>query len=432
MTNPYEKLQNELQDTSTIVKEVSEGKRIGYYKLRGVLGKGSFSEVKLGLHILLNEKVAVKVVEKGKHGCQTTLDMMRQEVSVMEKMSHPNIMSLFEVIETLDKFYCVMEYVEGGSLQDYIARKTKNGKSTIAEDSARFFVLQIAEAVQHMHNLGIYHRDLKNENILLASDKTIRIADFGISTCNTEILTDYCGTPPCMPPEIFKRIPYFGAPFDIWTLGVLMYQLVDGHMPFLARNFEALKTMVMNVEYKIPDTFSDELRDLIEKILVENPEDRLTIDDIQLHPWLTGTDNDTTFKEAGKVSDAPVKDKLLELGIPDDAVSEVAVKEYSRVGPRDSIIGTYRIVLHNIQSDNLHSIAYNKGPRFSIQHKPAALLAAIEEVPKAKDQIIAGLGGSETTDSDDDSQGYMETEHEKTKMDAPLKSKKKKPCCSVM
>jgi len=367
MTTPYDILQTELKQTQKIVQEVKDGKRIGYYKLRGVLGKGAFSEVKLGLHCLLNEKVAVKIIEKGKHGCQTTVTMMRQEVSVMEKLSHPNIISLFEIIETLDKFYCIIEYVNGGCLFSYLKRKMKNMRSSITEDQARFFYIQIVDAVEHMHKMGVVHRDLKCENILLASDKTIRIADFGISALSTGLLKDFCGTPTHCPPELIQMKPYYGTFMDLWAMGVILYQLVDGLTPFAARDLPGIRTKILSMDYTIPKKFSPELKDFIEKIIIEEPSERMSIADMRKHCWLADAENEQLQKEGSHVYDDPVKSALAATGLPEAIVHEVVETGYQRgVEPKDSITGSYRIALHITQANYLFNQMRNKGPRFSI------------------------------------------------------------------
>lgn len=381
MANKYEELQLELQDTANVVKEVSQGKRIGYYKLRGLLGRGGFSEVKLGIHCLLEEKVAVKIMDKGKLGGPASLKMVKREMAIMERLSHPNIVTLFEMIETLDKFYCIMEYIGGGPLDSYITRKRVNGKSIITEDEARFFFIQILDAVTHMHFKGIYHRDLKNENILLIEeDKTIRVADFGISSqCSEdELLEEYSGTPPCMPPEVHQHVPYRAAAMDVWTLGVLLYHLVDGNFPFNGHNAKEVKTAIVALDYYMPPEFSTDLQNLLRDILVANPDKRISMEGIWTHPWMKGVD-DRCQRDPYRSHNNVVKEKLLKLGVPEEEVVDV-IEHGANRSPKDSFTGTFRILVQQLESEQVGKAANARGPRFSIA--PRQYEEPEEEVPE--------------------------------------------------
>ncbi|XP_063681933.1 serine/threonine-protein kinase NIM1-like [Bolinopsis microptera] len=349
MASPYQKLINEQRDTENFVKEVTLGRRIGYYTLAQTLGKGAFAEVKLGNHLLMNEKVAVKITEKGKHGCGKTLEIMRQEIGAMEKLDHPNITSLYEEIETLDKFYCILEYVDGGTLQDYVKGKSRSGVCTITEHTARFFFIQILDAVNHMHRCGVYHRDLKTENILMDKDKTIRVADFGISTCERGLITQHCGSPAYCPPEIFKKIPYLAAPMDVWALGCILYELGAGGMPFRARTKQEMTDKILQVDYVIPENFSDNLKDLVQKIIVGDPKDRFTLKEIRGHPWLAGAENSTDFSPDPTLYAGEVRDKLMDVGIPEDLISKAMERVRSKAEPKDPVHGERQEFISRVQ-----------------------------------------------------------------------------------
>lgn len=166
----------------------------------------------------------------------------------MKMLNHPNIVKLIQVIETEKTTYLIMEYASKGELFDYLVL---NGR--MKEKEAREKFRQIVSAVQYCHQKGIVHRDLKAENLLLDADLNIKIADFGFSNEFTtgSKLDTYCGSPPYAAPELFRGLKYDGPEVDVWSLGVLLYTMVSGTLPFDGATLRELRERVLRGKYRL-------------------------------------------------------------------------------------------------------------------------------------------------------------------------------------
>ncbi|XP_023268741.1 MAP/microtubule affinity-regulating kinase 3 isoform X16 [Seriola lalandi dorsalis] len=193
----------------------------------------------------------------------------------MKILNHPNIVKLFEVIETERTLYLVMEYASGGEVFDYLVA---HGRMKEKEARAKF--RQIVSAVQYCHQKHIVHRDLKAENLLLDADMNIKIADFGFSNEFTlgNKLDTFCGSPPYAAPELFQGKKYDGPEVDVWSLGVILYTLVSGSLPFDGQNLKELRERVLRGKYRIPFYMSTDCENLLKRFLVLNPAKRGTLE----------------------------------------------------------------------------------------------------------------------------------------------------------
>ena len=211
----------------------------------------------------------------------------------MSALNHPNIIQIFEVFENKDKIILVMEYASGGELYDYVS---KNG--SLPEAEARRIFRQITSAVLYCHKHKVAHRDLKLENILLDANNNAKIADFGLSNYfnDKSLLTTFCGSPLYASPEIINGTPYRGPEVDCWSLGILLYTLVYGSMPFDGRDFNRMVRQIKRGAYYEPDTPSTASM-LIRNMLRVNPERRADIDDIASHWWLNLEENMPVIQE---------------------------------------------------------------------------------------------------------------------------------------
>ncbi|XP_033113954.1 serine/threonine-protein kinase NIM1-like [Anneissia japonica] len=347
---PYERLNNDLNQDDKIQKEVSLGKRIGFYRIRGELGTGNFSQVKMGLHVLTKEKVAIKILDKTKLD-QKTQRLLSREISSMEKLHHPNIIRLYEVVETLSKLHIVMEYAAGGELFTKISNEGK-----LSEQESRPLYAQVVAAVAHIHSKNIIHRDLKAENVFYAANGLAKVGDFGFSTVSkeNETLNTFCGSPPYAAPELFKDEHYIGVTVDIWAMGIMLYFMVVGVMPFRADTVAKLKKCILDGNFTIPPFVSKDCQSLISGILKSEPSERLTIREMMTHPWLKGQEFPKSIdayhtvpafeKENATMDELKVLKELEELGIQEDLLKGTRDHE-----SRNSITGTYRIVLHRLQ-----------------------------------------------------------------------------------
>uniref|UniRef100_A0A8C3APK6 non-specific serine/threonine protein kinase n=1 Tax=Cyclopterus lumpus TaxID=8103 RepID=A0A8C3APK6_CYCLU len=240
---------------------------IGNYRLLKTIGKGNFAKVKLARHVLTGKEVAVKIIDK----------------TQLNSSSLQKVVKLFEVIETEKTLYLVMEYASGGEVFDYLVA---HGRMKEKEARAKF--RQIVSAVQYCHQKCIVHRDLKAENLLLDADMNIKIADFGFSNEFTmgNKLDTFCGSPPYAAPELFQGKKYDGPEVDVWSLGVILYTLVSGSLPFDGQNLKELRERVLRGKYRIPFYMSTDCENLLKKFLILNPSKRGSLEQIMRDRWM--------------------------------------------------------------------------------------------------------------------------------------------------
>ncbi|XP_014840984.1 PREDICTED: serine/threonine-protein kinase MARK2 isoform X7 [Poecilia mexicana] len=259
-----------------------EQPHVGNYRLLKTIGKGNFAKVKLARHVLTSKEVAVKIIDKTQLN-SSSLQKLFREVRIMKMLNHPNIVKLFEVIETEKTLYLVMEYASGGEVFDYLVA---HGRMKEKEARAKF--RQIVSAVQYCHQKCIVHRDLKAENLLLDADMNIKIADFGFSNEFTlgNKLDTFCGSPPYAAPELFQGKKYDGPEVDVWSLGVILYTLVSGSLPFDGQNLKELRERVLRGKYRIPFYMSTDCENLLKKFLILNPSKRGSLEQIMRDRWM--------------------------------------------------------------------------------------------------------------------------------------------------
>ncbi|XP_055995269.1 MAP/microtubule affinity-regulating kinase 3-like isoform X22 [Ostrea edulis] len=255
---------------------------IGKYRLIKTIGKGNFAKVKLAKHVPTGREVAIKIIDKTQLN-PSSLNKLFREVRIMKNLDHPNIVKLFEVIETEKTLYLVMEYASGGEVFDYLVA---HGRMKEKEARAKF--RQIVSAVQYCHQKHIVHRDLKAENLLLDGDMNIKIADFGFSNefVPGNKLDTFCGSPPYAAPELFQGKKYDGPEVDVWSLGVILYTLVSGSLPFDGQNLKELRERVLRGKYRIPFYMSTDCENLLKKFLVLNPTKRVCLENIMKDRWI--------------------------------------------------------------------------------------------------------------------------------------------------
>ncbi|XP_077597258.1 MAP/microtubule affinity-regulating kinase 4 isoform X2 [Stigmatopora nigra] len=259
-----------------------EQPHIGNYRLLKTIGKGNFAKVKLARHILTGKEVAIKIIDKTQLN-PTSLQKLFREVRIMKGLNHPNIVQLFEVIETDKTLYLIMEYASGGEVFDYLV---SHGRMKEVEARAKF--RQIVSAVHYCHTKNIVHRDLKAENLLLDADANIKIADFGFSNEFTlgNKLDTFCGSPPYAAPELFQGKKYDGPEVDVWSLGVILYTLVSGSLPFDGQNLKELRERVLRGKYRVPFYMSTDCEGILRRFLVLNPAKRCTLDQVMKDKWI--------------------------------------------------------------------------------------------------------------------------------------------------
>ncbi|KAJ3034815.1 hypothetical protein HDV00_004610 [Rhizophlyctis rosea] len=265
---------------SALLKALSSNSvnSVGNYVFGKTLGEGTFGKVKLAVHRLTGQEVAIKIVDK------IHAPSVIREIETWRHLHHPNIAQLYEVLTTESRIYMVMEHCAGGEAFDYVCER---GRLNDRGEDARRIFRQVVEAVGYCHEKNFVHRDLKLENILLTTDLNVKVIDFGftrsISTPN--LLDTYCGSVAYAAPEMISGQKYHGPQADIWSLGVILYTMICGYLPFDDDNDLTVHRKILNLEYDLPDFLSDVSKDIITKILQKDGSHRLTIPQILTHPW---------------------------------------------------------------------------------------------------------------------------------------------------
>ncbi|NWH29071.1 SNRK kinase, partial [Chloropsis hardwickii] len=265
-----------------------DGKIAGLYDLDKTLGRGHFAVVKLARHVFTGEKVAVKVIDKTKLDTLATGHLF-QEVRCMKLVQHPNIVRLYEVIDTQTKLYLILELGDGGDMFDYIMKHEEG----LNEDLAKKYFAQIVHAISYCHKLHVVHRDLKPENVVFFEKQgLVKLTDFGFSNKFQpgKKLTTSCGSLAYSAPEILLGDEYDAPAVDIWSLGVILFMLVCGQPPFQEANDSETLTMIMDCKYTVPPHVSKECKDLITRMLQRDPKRRASLEEIENHAWLQGVD----------------------------------------------------------------------------------------------------------------------------------------------
>ncbi|KDO72201.1 hypothetical protein CISIN_1g011868mg [Citrus sinensis] len=248
-----------------IAEKKQEGMRLGRYELGRTLGEGNFGKVKFAQDLDSGLPFAVKILEKNRIIHLKITDQIKREIATLKLLKHPNVVRLHEVLASKSKIYMVLEYVTGGELFDKIASKGR-----LQEAEGRKLFQQLIDGVSYCHNKGVFHRDLKLENILLDSKGNIKISDFGLSALpqhfrDDGLLHTTCGSPNYVAPEVLANRGYDGATSDIWSCGVILY--------------------IFRGDFKLPKWLSPGAQNLLRKILEPNPVKRITIAGIKADEW---------------------------------------------------------------------------------------------------------------------------------------------------
>ncbi|XP_065095529.1 uncharacterized protein Snrk [Ochlerotatus camptorhynchus] len=304
---------------------VYDGKIAGLYDLEETLGSGHFAVVKLARHVFTGEKVAVKVIDKTKLD-EISRAHLFQEVRCMKLVQHPNVVRLYEVIDTQTKLYLILELGDGGDLYDYIMRHDKG----LSENVAREYFRQIVRAISYCHQLHVVHRDLKPENVVFFEKLgVVKLTDFGFSNkfCPGQKLETSCGSLAYSAPEILLGDSYDAPAVDVWSLGVILFMLVCGHPPFQEANDSETLTMIMDCKYTMPDHVSEGCRRLIGNMLVREPEKRATLQQIAQNEWLLEGSTEETPEYLPLVSREQVSEEDHSLIIQKMINGKIATKE---------------------------------------------------------------------------------------------------------
>ena len=345
--------------------DLNADKQISDYILHDEIGSGGFAKVVKGIHIPTGEKVAVKIMDKIQLFTDPlNLRRVKTEISILKLVRHKNIIKLYEVIETPQKIYLIMEYCEGGELFDYIVQKQH-----LTERQACAFFHEIIDALEYLHSINIVHRDIKPENLLL--DKlnkkiSLKLIDFGISNIYNmqNLLKTPCGTASYAPPEMHKGEKYYGLLTDIWSSGVVLYAMAFGYLPFCDDDEEINVTNIIEGNYEIPSSASPELYDLLIHLLDINPLTRYDIDQIKVHPWynMISTNNNRPGLIVG-YHKIPIDERIINVcqtyGYDANKVRESVINN-----SYDNNSSIYYIILNKMKSMGIESISDLNSPEF--------------------------------------------------------------------
>uniref|UniRef100_A0A8B9KIP2 MAP/microtubule affinity-regulating kinase 3 n=1 Tax=Astyanax mexicanus TaxID=7994 RepID=A0A8B9KIP2_ASTMX len=381
-----------------------EQPHIGNYRLLKTIGKGNFAKVKLARHVLTGKEVAVKIIDKTQLN-SSSLQKLFREVRIMKLLNHPNIVKLFEVIETEKTLYLVMEYASGGEVFDYLVA---HGRMKEKEARAKF--RQIVSAVQYCHQKCIVHRDLKAENLLLDADMNIKIADFGFSNEFTlgNKLDTFCGSPPYAAPELFQGKKYDGPEVDVWSLGVILYTLVSGSLPFDGQNLKELRERVLRGKYRIPFYMSTDCENLLKKFLILNPTKRGSLEQVMKDRWMNvGYEEEELkpyiepqpdYKDPKRTGQHPSsaggwkRDIMLQMGYSQEEIQDSLVNQ-----KYDEIMATY--LLLDYRNSELDEITTKSRPGIDLTNNAVQRSTSNQKSRRSTDQSSSATSKRSQGDS---------------------------------
>lgn len=265
-----------MEESSSVIRHPE---LIGSYAFYETLGRGAFSTVFRGVHTQLKLPVAIKVIQK----TAFPLDKFLRELEILKRLDHPFCITFYEYIEDEENYYLVMEYVKGSSLLQVL-----NTRGKFPEWMCRHFFCQMIAAIDYLHTeLHIAHRDIKIENVMIDKNNNIKMIDFGLGNMfkgENGALQTACGSPFYAPPEMFRGQSYTTSA-DIWSCGIVLFAMAIGRLPFEDKNIQRLVSKIVLTEPIYPDHLSPDLADLLRRLLMKDPQLRITIPQIRDNPW---------------------------------------------------------------------------------------------------------------------------------------------------
>ena len=263
-------------------KKINDSEFNEKYETTETIGNGTFSEVKLGIDKETKEKVAIKILDKNKIINSDDFERVEREIEILKNFNNLNIIKIYDIFQTEKNHYFIMEYCENGELFNYIVKKQK-----LNEKEAAYFYYQLINGLEYIHSKNVVHRDLKPENLLLGKGNILKIIDFGLSNFfdGENLLSTPCGSPCYASPEMVSGNDYNGFYIDVWSTGIILYAMIYGYLPFEDNDNDILFQKIANCDIEYPGLISKNARDLMEKIIVNDPEKRIKIHEIKNHPF---------------------------------------------------------------------------------------------------------------------------------------------------
>ena len=292
------KVDNNTIDNNTIdknnnIEEKKDNNDFSFnYEMFNVLGKGAYASVKMVINKINHEKYAMKIYDKKKIKDENKKKYIYREIEILKRVNHPNIVKYIDSIETPNEILIVQELVNGISLRDYYNKEIRNQKG-ISEHKSKVFkkiFRQIFDAFNYLHKNKIAHRDVKLENILMCKGHLIKIIDFGfgVYSPDSRLQCSFCGTPNYMAPEIVLKKKYIGEKSDLWSLGVLVYKIYCADFPFKGKDEKDLYRNIVKCKFNIVDYVPNEVKKIINEMIVYDPNKRLTCEEVLNSKWMKG------------------------------------------------------------------------------------------------------------------------------------------------
>ncbi|OHS92829.1 AGC family protein kinase [Tritrichomonas foetus] len=269
---------------------------INGYAIMDTLGRGSFSKVCRCVN-RAGDQFAMKIFPKDNIEDNGDRERFQREINTMAYIQHENLIALHDFFWDEDNFYLVIDYCDGGELFDYIIDNER-----LEEQHAKVLFRQIVEAIQCCHGYGVAHRDLKPENILIkkvdekdqanyekaSNNIIVKVADFGLCGFinDEQLMRTFCGSPCYCSPECLCKVQYDGRKSDIWSLGIILFDMVTGEHPWNITNTSIMLKQILRGAFSVPPFVSDQCKDLLHKLIRVNPCERLSIEKILEHPWM--------------------------------------------------------------------------------------------------------------------------------------------------
>lgn len=262
--------------------------RIGSYRILKTLGEGAFAKVKLALHLITGEKVAIKIFDKTQERSEYEHEHFFREADMGHRLLNAHCCQLLEIVDTDHMYVLIFELIA----TDVLAMIQNAPGQRLKEDEARPMLRQLIAGVQCMHNAGVVHRDLKPENIGVDADNNIKILDFGLcgdthaDAAKDGMLETQCGTMSYSAPELLGGTPY-GPSVDVWSIGVVLYSMLTGFLPYQGQtSLTTLHANMLDHQYDLPQSCSGELSDLFKRVFEVKPKRRITLAELWDHPWV--------------------------------------------------------------------------------------------------------------------------------------------------
>ncbi|EAY10461.1 CAMK family protein kinase [Trichomonas vaginalis G3] len=259
---------------------------IGEYQMKGDIGHGAFSTVRLCQHLETGKFYACKIVSRSRLLMHNLEMRFENEIRISQQLRHPGVVALYDVLKDEHNYYIIIEFCPNGELFNLVVNSGR-----LTEPEAKVFICQLLYALQYVHSLGICHRDLKPENLLLDQNGRVKISDFGLSRFvgQNGLVSTPCGSPCYASPECVSGQSYDGRKSDIWSCGVITYALLTGQLPWTKRNQQQLFEQIRRGEYTIPEYLSKSCKSFISGLMTVNSDYRMTIEQALHHEWLAGS-----------------------------------------------------------------------------------------------------------------------------------------------